>query len=172
MPPGLATVLKRRRRWAKLNRIDYLRSRDFHLRRHLRKLDEYRSEYRQLLILFADKARERIVRDSKFLLETHKQYIAKGIHPDVVKVLTEADSYAMRQTHAREFRLNIRQERLTRFQGLLILPLMNSWQDCHNLKLEQHHMLSCIQREREGLLAMCTQLRTEHRKPLRMLKLF
>ena len=172
MPPGLETVLSRQRRWARLNRRDYLRSRDRNLQGHLNNLPRYRRAYHDYLVLCAEKARARIASDTICLKEAEQRYLASGLHPDAIKLLTEADRLAMIRSHAAQFRLNLRQELISRYQGLLLLPFVNSWQDCLNLKAERDRILASIETERKALLPNCTRLRAEHRRLLRAFKLF
>lgn len=172
MPPGLETVLRRQRRWAILNWRDYMRSRDRNLQGHLNSLPRYRRMYRDSLVLYAKKARERISRDTIALREAEQTYLAKGLHANAIKLMTEADMVAMRQAHASEFRLNVRQEMITRYLGILLLPLVGSWQDCLNLKAERNRILARMESERKALLPNCNRLRAEHRRLLRAFRLF
>lgn len=167
MPPGLESVLRRQRRWAALNRRDYLRSRDRNLQGHLNNLPEYRRAYRNYLVLCAQKARDGIASDTVCLKESEQRYLAKGFNPIAVKLLIEADRLVMIRSHATQFRLNVRQEVVSRYQGLLLLPLVNSWQDCLQLKAERDRILASIPIERKGLLPNCTRLYAWHRRLLR-----
>jgi len=111
-----------------------------------------------------------ICKDTLELESLQRKKITQGVHPAVMKVITEADRLAVIRAHAAVFVLNMRKDMMTRFQGLLLLPLINSWQDCLNAQAELCSTLSAIESQKAQLLSKCTRLRAEHRKPFRTMQ--
>jgi len=173
MPRDLVAVLRDQRRDARQAACTYRRARRRELRSHMQRLDEYRLIYHEVIKTHVGKAMAGIERDRLMILGFRDVKLAKNVFPaNGVHLVCHADIASMLKAHAQEFRLRVRKEVARRFVGLLVLPYVETWQDCNELMLENNLLERKIDSDIRDLKGKCTQQRILHRKILRCMNLY